>query len=132
MKEMSLSQSQAFHFLEFRHGPVSVVGEDSVVIGLVSQEAGASERQVLIEMAQLGATVLEITPGPPLDGDAQTVQLPPSLPLWVRPVLYLPPLQLLAYYRTLARDLNPDNPRHLNAVVTLDPTQLASQRAEPA
>jgi glucosamine--fructose-6-phosphate aminotransferase (isomerizing) len=131
MKEMSLSHSEAFHFLEFRHGPVSMVGADSLVAGLLSPSALASERQVLQEMVQLGAAVLEITPGPPLDGAVHSVRLSPGLPAWVRPVLYLPPLQLLAYYRTLARQLNPDNPRHLEAVVTLDPAQFAGQAAAP-
>lgn len=129
MKEMSLSHSQAFHFLEFRHGPVSVVGERSMVIGLLSPAALASERQLLGEMAPLGAAILEITPGPPMDGEVQTVQLTTRVPAWARPVLYLPPLQLLAYYRTIAQKLNPDSPRHLNAVVQLDPAQFAAQKA---
>ena len=34
MKEMSLSYSEAYHSLEFRHGPMSMVGADSLVIGL--------------------------------------------------------------------------------------------------
>ena len=125
MKEMSLSHSEAFHFLEFRHGPKSIVGPHSLVAGLVSAEAAASERQVLEEMDRLGATVLEVTEGPPLNGVARTVQLPAALPAWARPGLYLLPLQLLAYHRTIAKGLNPDSPRHLDAVVTLDPAQFS-------
>jgi glutamine---fructose-6-phosphate transaminase (isomerizing) len=125
MKEMSLSHSEAFHFLEFRHGPKSIVGADSLVAGLVSPEASGSERQVLEEMARLGATVLEITSEPPMNGVARTVQLPATLPGWARPALYLLPLQLLAYHRTIDKGLNPDSPRHLDAVVTLDPAQFS-------
>jgi glucosamine--fructose-6-phosphate aminotransferase (isomerizing) len=36
-----------------------------------------------------------------------------------RLVLYLPPLQLLAYHRAMAKGLDPDGPRNLTAVVTL-------------
>jgi glucosamine--fructose-6-phosphate aminotransferase (isomerizing) len=37
----------------------------------------------------------------------------------VRGVLYLPVLQLLAFYRSLAFGLDADHPRNLNAVVKL-------------
>jgi glucosamine--fructose-6-phosphate aminotransferase (isomerizing) len=37
-----------------------------------------------------------------------------------RAVLYLPVLQLLAWHRSLAKGLNPDQPNNLTAVVTLD------------
>ncbi|MGZ9226146.1 MAG: SIS domain-containing protein, partial [Anaerolineales bacterium] len=33
MKEMTLTHSEPFHFLEFRHGPMSMVNENAVVIG---------------------------------------------------------------------------------------------------
>ncbi|MCZ7665987.1 MAG: hypothetical protein M5U34_01455 [Chloroflexi bacterium] len=38
----------------------------------------------------------------------------------VRNVLYLPILQLMAYYRAIAKGLNPDRPHNLTAVIELD------------
>ncbi len=43
-----------------------------------------------------------------------------DIPESVRSVLYLPPLQLMAFYRSLAKGLNPDRPKNLTAVVKLD------------
>jgi glucosamine--fructose-6-phosphate aminotransferase (isomerizing) len=43
-----------------------------------------------------------------------------QLPEEVRNVLYLPVLQLMAYYRAQAKGLDPDNPRNLSAVIYLD------------
>ena len=37
-----------------------------------------------------------------------------------RDVPYLPILQLMAFYRSMAKDLNPDRPNNLTAVVKLD------------
>jgi glucosamine--fructose-6-phosphate aminotransferase (isomerizing) len=37
-----------------------------------------------------------------------------------RNVLYLPILQLMAFYRSMAKGLNPDRPNNLTAVVKLD------------
>ena len=43
-----------------------------------------------------------------------------QLPEPIRNVLYLPILQLMAYYRSLAKGLNPDRPNNLEAVVKLE------------
>lgn len=117
MTEMSLTAAQAFHFLEFRHGPMSMVEPGTQVIGLLSPAAAGHEARVLDEMLAMGAAVLRL--GGADDGATWHVALPPGLPEWARLVLYLPPLQLLAYHRACAKGLDPDRPRHLSAVVYL-------------
>ncbi len=121
MKEMTLSYSEAFHFLEFRHGPKSVVGPDMLVVGLLSQGARQQEAAVLAEMRQLGARTLVLAEdegSEPLPAD-DLVCLASGLPDLLRGPLYLPVLQLLAYYRAVAKGLNPDTPRNLSSVVEL-------------
>jgi glucosamine--fructose-6-phosphate aminotransferase (isomerizing) len=120
MTEMSLSFSSAFHFLEYRHGPMSMATEEALIIGLLSQSRFADEQRVLMEMKEKGAYTLALNPSPAeVDTDWQ-IELPKQLPAWARPLLYLPPLQLLAYYRAMAKELDPDNPHNLTAVVYLD------------
>lgn len=114
MTEMSLTVANAFHFLEYRHGPMSMANEATAIIGLLSPTAAVHEKQVLVEMAAKGAVTLALSP----EGD--DIKLPAHLPTWAYPVLYLPPLQLLGYYRAIYKGLDPDNPRHLTAVVRLD------------
>jgi glucosamine 6-phosphate synthetase-like amidotransferase/phosphosugar isomerase protein len=53
-----------------------------------------------------------------------TVHLPGSLPVWTLPVLYLPPVQGMAYARSMEKGLDPDNPRNLSAVVFLERGEL--------
>jgi glucosamine--fructose-6-phosphate aminotransferase (isomerizing) len=43
-----------------------------------------------------------------------------GIPESIRGVLYLPVLQLMAFYRSLAKGLDPDRPANLTAVVKLD------------
>ncbi len=121
MKEMSLSYSEAYHFLEFRHGPMSMVNRQTLVVGLLSTAALSHEIAVLKDMRALGGRVLAITPAelPPEAADYQIV-LPKGLTDLERGALYLPPLQLLAFYRSLHNGLNPDTPTNLTAVVSLD------------
>jgi glutamine---fructose-6-phosphate transaminase (isomerizing) len=125
MKEMSLSRSEAFHFLEFRHGPKSIVNERALIVGLLSQPAHAHEEQILDEMSALGGRTLALAPLPGTDGGTRRIQLPHQLPVWATPVLYLPPLQLLAYYRAVGKGLDPDRPRNLESVVFLDESSFA-------
>lgn len=124
MKEMSLTNSEAFHFLEFRHGPMSMANEEALVVGLLSEEAQAHEEQVLAEMVSLGAETFGLNTRSNSCCHYQ-VGFNVNLPPWVLPALYLPPLQLIAYYRAISKGLDPDNPRNLEAVVSLDPAAFA-------
>lgn len=114
MKEMTLTHSEPFHFLEFRHGPMSMVNQNTVVVGLLSDTNRAYEAKVLSEMETLGGAVLSLG-----EKDAD-VSFESGIPESVRGVLYLPVLQLMAFYRSVAKGLNPDKPNHLTSVVQLD------------
>lgn len=114
LKEMTLTDSEPFHFLEFRHGPMSMVNDKAMVIGLISAQNGRHEMQVLKEMRELGGHILSLG-----DRDAD-VEFRSELPEAIRNVLYLPVLQLVAYHRSLAKGLDPDHPNNLSAVIQLD------------
>ena len=114
MKEMALTHSEPFHFLEFRHGPMSMVNENAVVVGMLSDANRAHEARVLTEMKMLGATVVALGAS---DAD---VEFGSQIPESVRGVLYLPVLQLMAFHRSVAKGLNPDRPNNLTAVVKLE------------
>ena len=111
MKEMSLSISEPFHFLEFRHGPMSMAGNGTMIVGLLSEQNQQHEQAVLDEMNQLGAKTLS------LGEKESTIAFQSGFPEPLRGVLYLPPLQLIAYHRAISRGLDPDHPRNLSAVV---------------
>ena len=114
MKEMTLTHSEPFHFLEFRHGPMSMVNGNALVVGMLSDANRVHEAKVLSEMKMLGSTVAGLG-----ESDAD-VEFKSGIPESVRAVLYLPVLQLMAFYRSVAKGLNPDKPNHLTAVVKLD------------
>ncbi len=114
MKEMSLSHSEPFHFLEFRHGPQSMVNAQTLMVGLVSEQTATSEQAVLEEMRARGAGILSF-------GESSTdVAFTSRVPEVLRGILYLPVGQLLGYERAMVRGLDPDRPHNLSAVVKLD------------
>jgi glucosamine--fructose-6-phosphate aminotransferase (isomerizing) len=113
MKEMSLTHSEAFHFLEFRHGPKSMVTRNTLVIGLISEENSTNEFSVLDDMRNLGGQVLSI-------GESHTdISFMSELEEVIRNVLYLPFGQMMALNRSLAKNLDPDHPNNLDSVVIL-------------
>ena len=114
MKEMTLSHSEPFHFLEFRHGPMSMVNKNAVVIGMLSEANFRHEKTVLEEMNLLGGRIFALA-----ESHAD-ISFKSQIPEQVRAVLYLPVLQLMAYYRSIAKGLNPDRPTNLTAVVKLN------------
>jgi glucosamine--fructose-6-phosphate aminotransferase (isomerizing) len=113
MKEMSLTHSEPFHFMEFRHGPKSMVTPSSLVIGLRSTANRMQEEAVLEDVKNIGGKVLDIA-----EEDSQ-VRFNCGLEETVQNVLYLPVGQLIAFERALSKGLNPDRPTNLDTVVKL-------------
>lgn len=113
MKEMSLTHAEAYHPLEFRHGPMSMVDEQTVIVGLLGKEGYQAEYDVLTEMRALGGKTLCIAPHPDADYVIRADEPTPTL------VQYMPLIQWLAYSRAVQKGLNPDRPRNLESVVHL-------------
>jgi len=114
MKEMSLSTSEPFHHMEFRHGPQSMVNEQTLVISVGSQLLNTYEQAVLADMRALGGHTLSI--GPTSDCDMHWHAPIDDL---LQGIIALPLLQSIAFARATSRGLDPDNPHNLNAVVVL-------------
>jgi glucosamine--fructose-6-phosphate aminotransferase (isomerizing) len=100
--EMSLTNSSAFHFPEYRHGPKAMVCDTTLVVGVVHPSESELGLSLLDEVIHLGGHTLAIPA--PLDGPLASV---------------MPTLQLLAVRRAELADIDPDRPRHLSAVVEL-------------
>lgn len=113
MKEMTLTHSEHFHFYEFRHGPMSMVKNSSFITAFISQSQHQNEDRVVMEMKNIGARTLTISQ---INAD---ILLLASIPEEITNVLYLPIVHLMAYYRALAKKLNPDIPTNLVRVVKI-------------
>jgi len=119
MKEMSTSVSEVFSFMEFRHGPMSVITNNSLVIGFISDSRRSEEMKVLSEMKSLGATTLALIENEKDSVADYTIALQSGVSELARGALYLPLLQLLGYYHAISKGLDPDNPTNLSSVVYL-------------
>ena len=132
--EMSVSYAQSFHTLEFRHGPKSIVGPETLVIFLLSEQGYDAECEVLQEVKHLGGTTLAVANR--ADGRARVasdllIEFDFELPELARLAPYIFAGQLTGLYTGLKKGLDPDNPRHLSRVVVLD-EEASTAQPEPA
>jgi glutamine---fructose-6-phosphate transaminase (isomerizing) len=121
--EMSVSYAQSFHTLEFRHGPKSIVGPETLLVFLLSESGYQAECEALREMKSLGATTLVVTnraDGVVREASDLVVELQLDVPEYARLVPYLFVGQLLGLHTGLKKGLDPDSPRNLSRVVLLD------------
>jgi glucosamine--fructose-6-phosphate aminotransferase (isomerizing) len=121
--EMSVSYAQSFHTLEFRHGPKSIVGPETLLVFLLSESGYQAECEALREMKSLGATTLVVTNRADSTVRAASdlvVELRLDAPEYARLAPYLFVGQLLGLHTGLKKGLDPDSPRNLSRVVLLD------------
>ncbi len=122
MKEMALVPSDAFHALEFRHGPKSILEKEILVTLFFTDTGKGFETQLLREIKALGGSTLSVC-----DRADSTIrnesdylfELRSDLPECVRGVLYVPVAQLLAFYKSMSKNIDVDAPRNLSYYVTL-------------
>lgn len=122
LSEMSISYAQSYHTLEFRHGPKSVVGPETLILFLISETGYDAECDVLEEIKALGGTTLTIVNRADERVRAASdllIEFGFALPELARLAPYVFAGQLLGLYTGLKKGLDPDNPRHLSRVVIL-------------
>ncbi|MEM2135786.1 MAG: SIS domain-containing protein [Candidatus Jordarchaeaceae archaeon] len=117
LKETSYVHSEAYHPLEFRHGPMAVVDEKTLVICLVPERPSKEYVELIKEIKEKGAKVLAVTSGATVSAN-QTLTIP-KVDDTLSPTIQIIPLQVFAYHYCVGRGLNPDAPRHLKKVVKI-------------
>ena len=123
MTEMSSSYAQAYHTLEFRHGPKSIASPDTLITFLLSDATAEEEGQLVEEVKKLGAATLvignHVAAAVPRWSDL-TVELGFDEPEFAQLALAAMPTQLLGLAVGLRKGLNPDQPKNLTRAVVLE------------
>jgi len=117
LEEMTLSWTKAYHALEFRHGPKSIADDATLVVLFVPDRQPDAYRDLLADAADLGAETLAVGSGDALAGVEADHELVLQAGEHSGLCLYAPVFQLLGYYRSLSKGLNPDSPQNLSQVV---------------
>jgi glutamine---fructose-6-phosphate transaminase (isomerizing) len=130
--EMSVSYAQAFHTLEFRHGPKSIVAADTLLVFVLSEQGRQSECDMLEEMKSLGGTTLVVANHADKRARAAADMLV-DLAMDAPEITTLAPMlvtgQLLGLYTGLKKNLDPDSPRNLSRAVILNKPATTPEHA---
>ncbi len=123
MKEISYVHSEAYAAGEIKHGPISLIEEGTLVIGVCTDKTLFEKtRSNMVEVKSRGAYLMGITSygNYSIEDTADfTVYIPQTHPYFTTS-LAIVPLQLLGYYLSVAKGLNVDKPRNLAKSVTVE------------
>jgi glucosamine--fructose-6-phosphate aminotransferase (isomerizing) len=123
LKEITYQHAEAYPAGELKHGPLALI-EEGVPVVAVAQRGGVYEKMLanIEEVKARGATVITVAE----EGDENVeehsdhVIRVPRISEVFSPIVYTVPLQLLAYYMSVARGIDPDYPRNLAKSVTVE------------
>jgi glutamine---fructose-6-phosphate transaminase (isomerizing) len=120
--EMSSSYAQVYHSLEFRHGPRSIAGRNTLITFFISEAAAEEETLLVKELKELGAAICAIvnraTPELKKHSDL-LIELSLDGPEFARYAVTAIPAHLMGTAIGLRKGLNPDAPKNLTRAVVL-------------
>lgn len=123
LKEISYIHSEAYAAGELKHGPISLIEKGTLVVSVVTQPF-LYEKMVsnMVEVKARGGYLMCITNTGNFDIEdtANTTMYIPKTNRWFTTSLAIIPLQLFAYYVSLAKGLDVDKPRNLAKSVTVE------------
>ena len=121
MKEMSLSNSEAYYSLEYRHGPMSLVDENTMIILLSNEETVDGDVKLMTQMKEYGATILAI--GNNASENFKDVDYTLDMPYGYDSLQNAAMIgfigQTMGYYLAEKKGLNADTPRHLSQAIVI-------------
>ena len=123
LKEISYIHSEAYAAGELKHGTISLIENGTLVVGVLTQPS-LFEKTVsnMVEVKSRGGYLMGLTTygNYNIEDTADfTVYIPKTDPLFATSVAIIP-LQLLAYYVSVAKGLDVDKPRNLAKSVTVE------------
>ncbi len=123
LKEITYVHAEGYAAGELKHGPLALINEDMPVIVVIPP--GDDYNKTLVNLEEVkarGASVLAVGSEGNEDLKSKSkemISINPKVPDILAPLVYTVPLQLLAYYVTVDKGFNPDQPKNLAKVITV-------------
>jgi glucosamine--fructose-6-phosphate aminotransferase (isomerizing) len=118
LKEGARIIAEAYSAAEFRHGPITLADEYTMILGIIPHSSSKRYESVisLLEKVKLRhSSILGISP--PQDLPYSFLIKMPEFREELSPLTNIVPVQLLAYNIAILRGYDPDNPQFLTKVV---------------
>ena len=127
LKEISYIHSEAYAAGELKHGTISLIEQDTLVVALVTQKelykkTLSNMQRSWQEVRTRGAFVMAVTNAGNKEVEKSAdyvIYLPETNPYFTNSLAVIP-LQLFSYYVSLGKGLDVDKPRNLAKSVTVE------------
>ena len=121
MKEMSLSNSEAYYTLEYRHGPMSLVDDKTMILLLGKEETVEGDAKLLEEMKSYGAVVLAVgaRASERYSAADYALELDFGYDSLQNGAMIGFIGQMMGYYLAEQKGLDADTPRHLSQAIVI-------------
>jgi len=119
LKELSHVFADPYSSADFLHGPLALIEPGVPVLAVARSGVTSTDILALLERLRddLQARSMVVSDDPAaLDLATWPVHLPAGTPEWLGPIISIVPGQLHAMHLTLARGLDPEQPRNLSKV----------------
>ncbi|MGI5892524.1 MAG: SIS domain-containing protein [Bacillota bacterium] len=121
IKEMGIANSEAYYSLEYRHGPMSLVDENTLVLTLANSSSIEYDAKLLTQMKTFGAATAVI--GKNVSKSMEDVDYKLDLPHDYNDMQYAAIIgfigQFIGYYIAEKKNINADSPRNLSQAIVL-------------
>ena len=121
-KEITYIHSEAYAAGELKHGPISLIQEGVAVVAVATQP-DLLEKSIsnMVEVkSREGSVVALTTEDNEMEKSSKYQIYVPSIYYLFTPSLTIIPLQMLAYYTSLDKGIDPDKPKNLAKSVTVE------------
>ena len=116
IKEIAYLHAEGYNISALKHGPYAMIETDTPII-LLYKNRDHFVKSIVEEIKTRGAYVIEISPDC-IVSDPNSIKIPSNRTF--TGMLCVIVLQLLSYHLSIAQSINPDMPRNLAKVVTVD------------
>jgi glucosamine--fructose-6-phosphate aminotransferase (isomerizing) len=120
LKEACNIFAEGFATREFLHGPIQLVDKKTTLFFILAEDQLENAIHEIKRIRAFDASVLSIsekTDKQLKEVSNEMIYVPTGFPKVFSHMIYIIPLQLFAYYSSVARGLNPDKPEKLTKVV---------------
>ena len=124
LKEITYIHGEGYAAGELKHGPLALIDEEiPVVVVIPPGDTYKKTMSNLEEVKSRGANVLAVGSADDESLKAKSndvIEINPEVKEIIAPLVYVVPLQLIAYYITLEKGHDPDKPKNLAKCVTVE------------
>lgn len=122
LKEISYIHAEAYPAGELKHGPLALVDKDMPVIAVAPNDELLDKlKSNLHEVSARGGQLFVfVDDSQSWKANGARLIKVPSCGVWIAPIVYTIPLQLLAYHVAVAKGTDVDQPRNLAKSVTVE------------